>query len=166
MLGRSVLDSLDEHNTIDKAVMWNQDIAETKNLLSLWDLLSQDREYSGHIRELDAANQIFTSSPKTRSNRSESPAKTIIEVDLTAEDNDCRPEVSVVQQAKRNKRNPGKEEKSEKQLGNVGMFSLSKLFDKNLVSELIAEDVWMDRLRRAIERNDRAGFELMDTVLC
>ena len=82
-------------------------------------------------------------------------------VDLTAEDNDCRPEVSVVQQATRNKRNPGKEEKSEEELGNLGMFSLLKLFDKNLLSELISEDIWMDRIRRVLERNDPARFELM-----
>ena len=41
------------------------------------------------------------------------------------------------------------------------MFSLTKLFDKTLLLELISEDVWIDRLRRVIERNDRAGFELM-----
>ena len=46
-------------------------------------------------------------------------------------------------------------------MSNVGNFSLSKLFDKTLLAELISEDVWMDRLRRVIERKDRAGFELM-----
>ena len=46
-------------------------------------------------------------------------------------------------------------------MGDVGSFSLSKLFDKTLLAELISEDVWMDRLRRVIERKDRAGFELM-----
>ena len=46
-------------------------------------------------------------------------------------------------------------------MGNIGTFSLSKLFDKTLLAELISEDVWMDRLRRVIEKKDRAGFELM-----
>ena len=46
-------------------------------------------------------------------------------------------------------------------MGDVGSFSLTKLFDKTLLAELISEDVRRDRLRRVIERNDRAGFELM-----
>ena len=46
-------------------------------------------------------------------------------------------------------------------MGDVESFSLLKLFDKTLLAELISEDVWMDRLRRVIERKDRAGFELM-----
>ena len=29
-------------------------------------------------------------------------------------------------------------------MSNVGNFSLSKLFDKTLLAELISEDVWMD----------------------
>ena len=87
--------------------------------------------------------------------------KTIIEVELTGDENDCSPERGVVQKATRIKRNSRKEEKTEEELGNVGMFSLTKLLDKTLLSELISEDVWMDRLRRFIERNDRAGFELI-----
>ena len=46
-------------------------------------------------------------------------------------------------------------------MSNVGKFSLSKLFDKTLLAELISEDVWMDRLHSVIERKDRAGFEQM-----
>ena len=71
----------------------------------MWDLVSQNREYTEHIQELEAVTQMFPNSPKTRSNRSESLAKTIIKVDLTGEDNDCSPEVSVVQKATRTKRN-------------------------------------------------------------
>ena len=83
--------------TMDRAVMWNQDAALTKSLLSTWDLVSHNREYTGHIQELEAATQRFTSSPKASSNRSsESPGKTIIEVDLTGEEKDCSPKVSVV----------------------------------------------------------------------
>ena len=50
--------------------------------------------------------------------------------------------------------------KNTDQLGDVGLFNLSKLFD-NLLAEPVSEDVSMDRLRRVIERNDRVGFELM-----
>ena len=100
--------------------MWNQDSVVTKNLLSLWDLVSQNREHTEHIQEVEAATQMLTSSPKASSNRSsESPGKTIIEVDLTGEENDCSPEVSVVQKATRFKRNSRKDEKTEEELGNV-----------------------------------------------
>ena len=60
-------DGLEEDNTLDRAVMWNQDAAEAKNLLSLWDLVSQNREYTVHIQELEAAMQMFTSSLKASS---------------------------------------------------------------------------------------------------
>ena len=50
-LDKSGSDSLEEDKTIDRAVMWNQDAAETKNLLSLWDLVSQNKEYTGHIQD-------------------------------------------------------------------------------------------------------------------
>ena len=160
-LDKSGSDSLEEDNTMDRAVMWNQDAAETKNLLSLWDLVSQNREYTEQIQELEAVTQMFTSSPKASSNRSESLAKTINEVDLTGDDNDCSPKVSVVQKATRPKRNSRKEEKTEEVLGNVVVFSLAELFDKTLLSELISEDVWMHRISRVIERNNRASFELM-----
>ena len=36
-----------------------------------------------------------------------------------------------------------------------GPLSLTKLFDKSLLAELVTEDTWMDRLRRVVERNDR-----------
>ena len=59
------------------------------------------------------------------------------------------------------KRKFRKDEKTEDELGNVGMFSLTKLFDKTLLSELVSEIIWMDRLRRVIEKNDQAEFELI-----
>ena len=54
------------------------------------------------------------------------------------------------------------EHQKNEQLREVRILGLLKLFDKNLLAELISEDVWLDRLRRVIERNDRAGFDLMD----
>ena len=106
---------------------------------------------------------MLTSSPRSGT-RSNSPVKPIIEVDLTAEDDDDNQDVSVIQSTRSTKRtNKGqnKLDESLEDMSNVGNFSLSKLFDKNLLAEIISEDVWMDRLRRVIERKDRAGFELM-----
>ena len=94
-------------------------------------------------------------------NIKELEAKSIIEVDITAEDDDLGQEVSEVQPSKRINKRQTQLESSVADMGDVGSFSLSKLFDKTLLAELISEDVWMDRLRRVIERKDRAGFELM-----
>ena len=74
---------------MDKALIWNQDAVETQDLLSLWDIVSHNREYAGNIQELEAATQMITSSPKTNCNRSsESPGETLIKVDLTGEENE------------------------------------------------------------------------------
>ena len=43
-LDRSGSDSLDEDNYATRTVTWNQDAIETKNLLSIWDLVSQEKE--------------------------------------------------------------------------------------------------------------------------
>ena len=56
-LDRSGSDSFDEDNYAARAVTWNQDAIETKDLLSIWDLVSQEKEYTGNIRELEAATQ-------------------------------------------------------------------------------------------------------------
>ena len=92
----------------------------------------------------------------------------VIEWDLTAdsmEDRDYSPEVSVVtpQQAKRVSHRSRKTEHqlTEQLNAETGPLSLTKLFDKSLLAELVSEDTWMDRLRRVVERNDRQGFELM-----
>ena len=45
--------------------------------------------------------------------------------------------------------------------GENGPLSLTNLFEKSLLAELVSEDTWMDRLRRVVERNDRQGFEMM-----
>ena len=43
-----------------------------------------------------------------------------------------------------------------------GLDYLSRVFDRNLLAELITEDTWIDRLRIVIERNDRHSFDFMD----
>ena len=64
-LDRSGSDSLDEDDYAARAVSWNKDTIETKNLLSIWDLVSQEKEYTGNIRELEAATQMLTSSTRS-----------------------------------------------------------------------------------------------------
>ena len=149
-----------EDSCAARSVMWDQDAVETKNLLSIWDLVSKDQEMSGNIKELEAVTQMVTSSPRAGTH-SVSPTKSIIEVDLTAEDDNQSQEVSEIQPSKRINKRQTQLESSLADMGDVGSFSLSKLFDKTLLAELISEDVRMDRLRRVIERKDRAGFELM-----
>ena len=159
-LDRSGSDSVDEDNYAARAVTWKQDAIETKNLLSIWDIVSQKKEYTGNIRELEVATKMLTSSPRS-GNRSNSPVKSIIEVDLTAEDDDNSQDVSVIQLTKMINKSRNKLGESLEDMGNIGTFSLSKLFDKILLAKLISEDVRMDSFRRVIERKYRAGFELM-----
>ena len=159
-LNRLGSDSFEEDSCAARSLMWDQDAEETKNLLSIWDLVSKDQEMSGNIKELEAVTQMVTSSPRAGT-RSVSPTKSNIEVDLTAEDDDQSQEVSEIQPSKRINKRQTQLENSLADMGDVGSFSLSKLFDKTLLAELISEDVWMDRLRRVIGRKDRAGFELM-----
>ena len=159
-LDRSGSDSLDEDNFAARAVLWDQDAVETKNLISIWDLVGQDKEFTGNIKELEVATQMITGSPRSGT-RSISPAKSIIESDLTAEDDDNSEDVSAIQSTRRVNKRQTKLDDSLADMSNVGNFSLSKLFDKTLLAELISEDVCMDRLRRVIERKDRAGIELM-----
>ena len=103
-LDRSGSDSFEEDNCAARSVMWDQDAQETKNLLSIWDLVSKDQEMSGSIKELEAVTQMVTNSPRAGTH-SVSPTKSIIEVDLTAEDDDHSQEVSEIQPSKRiNKR--------------------------------------------------------------
>ena len=109
----------------------------------------------GNIKELEAITQMVTSSPRN------SPTKSIIEVDLTAEDDDLGLEVSKIQPSRRINKRQTQLDSSVADMGDVESFSLSKLFDKTLLAELISEDVWMDQLSRVKERKDRAGFELI-----
>ena len=94
-LDRAGSDSFEEDRCAARSIMWDQDAEETKNLLSIWDLVSKDQEMSGNIKELEAVTQMVTSSPRAGT-RSVSPAKSIIEVDLTAEDDDHSQEVSKI----------------------------------------------------------------------
>ena len=153
-LDRAGSDSFEEDSCAARSIMWDQDAEETKNLLSIWDLVSKDQEISGNIKELEAVTQMVTSSPRAGT-RSVSPTKSIIEVNLTAEDDDHSQKVSEIQPSKRINKRQTQLENSLADMGDVGSFSLSKLFDKTLLAELITEDVWMDRLRRVIERKDR-----------
>ena len=58
-------------------------------LLSFWDLVNQDMgEYPGIILNLEATTQMTTSTPKVSTDHSESTSKAIVEVNLTAKDND------------------------------------------------------------------------------
>ena len=82
-LERAGSDSFEEDSCAARAVMWDQDAEETKNLVSIWDLVSKDQEMSGNIKELEAVTQMVTSSPGAGAH-SASPTKSIIEVDLTA----------------------------------------------------------------------------------
>ena len=108
---------------------------------------------------------MVTSSPRAGI-RSISPTKSIIEVDLTAEDDENSQEVSALQSKPRVDKRQAKLEQSLADLGDVAKFQLSKLFDKTLLDELISENVWMDRLRRVIERKDRVRFELKGRIHC
>ena len=85
----------------------------------------------------------------------------IIDVDLTAESRSESPEVSVIKKEKTSHKSR-KDDPRQGEMSTENSFdSLTKLFDRSLLAELISEDAWMDRLRRVIERNDRHSFELM-----
>ena len=139
-LDRSGSDSFEEDSCAARSLMWDQDAEETKNLLSAWDLVSKDQEMSGNIKELEALTQMVTSSPRA-GNRSVSPTESIIEMDLTAEDDDHSQKVSEIQPSRRINKRQTQLENSLTDMGDVGSFSLSKLFDKTLLAELISEDV-------------------------
>ena len=95
-LDRAGSDSFEEDSCAARSVKWDQDAKETKNLLCIWDLVSKDQQMSGNIKELEAVTQMVTSSPRAGT-RAVSPTKSIIEVDLTAEDDDQSQEVSEIQ---------------------------------------------------------------------
>ena len=115
--------------------------------------------------------ELEATSSKTllqNTSRDEAGIGQVTKVDLTGdsiEDREHSPEVSVVtpQQTKRvgHKSRKNKYQLTEQLNVENGPLSLTKLFDKSLLVELVTEDTWMDRLRRVVERNDRQGFELM-----
>ena len=82
-----------------------------------------------------------------------------MEVDLTAESPSESPEISVIGKKKithKSRKDDSRQAEPNRE------DSLTNLFDRSLLAELISEDPWMDRLRRAIEKkNDLHSFELM-----
>ena len=146
--------------------------AETAHpsIISFWELMGLEKnEDRRSVIELEA-DSLMQSPKLPRQNTSgyETKAGQIIEVDLTVDiidDREYGSEVSVItpQQTKRVGHRSRKHEHqlAEQANGENGPFSLTKLFDKSLLAELVSEDTWMDRLRRVVERNDRQGFEMM-----
>ena len=146
--------------------------AETAHpsIVSFWELMGSEKSDDRRsVIELEA-DSLMQSPKSPRQNTSGDETKTgqIIEVDLTVDSIDDREfgsEVSVVtpQQTKRVGHRSRKHEHqlAEQANGENGPLSLTKLFDKSLLAELVSEDTWMDRLRRVVERNDRQGFEMM-----
>ena len=139
-------------------------------LVSFWELIGAKRNDNPRSTIELEANALMQSPKSLVQNTSgdEAGIGHVIEVDLTAdsiEDREYSPEVSVVtpQQTKRVGRRSRKNEHqlTEQLNAENGPLSLTKLFDKNLLAELVSEDTWMDRLRRVVERNDRQRFELM-----
>ena len=146
--------------------------AETAHLsiVSFWELMgSEKNEDRRSVIELEADSSMQSpKSPRQNTSGDETKTGQIIEVDLTVDSIDDREygsEVSVVtpQQTKRVGHRSRKHEHqlAEQANGENGPLSLTKLFDKSLLAELVSEDTWMDRLRRMAERNDRQGFEMM-----
>ena len=138
--------------------------------VSFWELTGSERSDDRRsVIELEA-NSLMQSPKSPRQNTSADETETgqIIEVDLTVDsidDKEYSSEVSVVS-AQQTKRVSYRSRKHEHQLakqanGENSPLSLTKLFDKSLLAELVSEDTWMDRLRRVMERNDRQGFEMM-----
>ena len=102
--------------------MWDQDAEETKNLISIWDLIRQNKEINGNIKELEAATQMVTSSPRAGT-RSVSPTKPIIERDLTAEDDDQSQKVSEIQPSRRINKKQTQLESSLAAMGDTGVLA-------------------------------------------
>ena len=104
--------------------------------------------------ELEAQTEIV--SPNTTENCvDESKRLTIVEVDLTADSTE-EDVHEVIVASRRISHSSRKEERSEADSKIPGgLDNLARFSDRTLLAELINEDIWMDRLRRVIERNDR-----------
>ena len=133
-------------------------------LMSFWDLMGAEKPNNPKsILELEARTVLddLNRSDLSLESNTQRGNPQIIEVDLTAESPPGTPEVSIVTKDKtghdsRRSRSHQRDTSTE-----ICLDNLTKLFDRSLLAELISEDVWMDRLRRVIERNDRYSFELM-----
>ena len=139
------------------------DTAET-NLISFWDLMGAEKhDNPKSLLELEARTVLDDRSRheqdlETNAQR-ENPS--IKEVDLTAESPSESPEVSIIK-SKRTSHNSGKNDSLHQETcTESSLDNLTKLFDRSLLAELTSEDVWMDRLRRVVQRNDLHSFELM-----
>ena len=129
------------------------------SIVSFWELMGSERTDDHRSVIEQEANSIMQSPKSPRQNTSGDESKTgqIIELDLTVDSIDDReyaPEVSVVtpQQTKRvsHRSRKHKHQLAEQANGENGPLSLTKLFDKSLLAELVTEDTWMDRLRRVV----------------
>ena len=125
-------------------------------LVSFWELIAAERDDKPRsMTELEAISSM--QSPRTllqNTSRDEARIGQLVEVDLTEhsiEDREYSPEVSFVT-PKETKRVGHISRKNEYQLkeqlnAENGPLSLTKLFDKSLLAEIVTEDTWMDRLR-------------------
>ena len=133
-------------------------------LMSFWDLMGAEKPNNPKsILELEARTVLddLNRSDLSLEYNTQRGNPQIIEVDLTAESPPGTPEVSIVTKGKTghdSRRNSSHQKDTSTE---ICLDNLTKLFDRSLLAELISEDVWMDRLRRVIERNDRYSFELM-----
>ena len=137
-----------------------------QRLLSLWQLIGgednirENRELVAHTQEVKDRSEHESSSALTKpiasAERKLSEVQ-VIEMDLTTtEEAESEEEMCSIEPPK----GLGKT-KLQKQQQVETLDNLAKLFDKSFLAELTTEDMWMDRLRRVIERGDKQGFELM-----
>ena len=140
-------------------------------LVSFWDLVGAEREDTPRsMLELEAKTSTQSPNATMESDIKDENGggSKVKEVDLTGEsteDREVSTEVSVVT-PKATRRVGHRSRKNEFQLteqlhAENGPLSLTKLFDKSILAELLTEDTRMDRLRRVVKRNDRHNFELM-----
>ena len=129
-------------------------------LISFWDVMRAERtDNPRSMLELEAQTVMMSIAQHEQEfdiNAKEDKPP-IVEVDLTAES----PEVSVIGKKKTTHNSRKDEFRIAETPKEENLDNLTKLFDRSLLADLITEDPWMDRLRRAIERNDRHSFEQM-----
>ena len=126
-------------------------------LVSFWELIAAERDDKPRsMTELEAISSM--QSPRTllqKTSRDEARIGQLVEVDLTEdsiEDREYSPEVSVVTPKETKRvghisRKKNKYQLKEQLNAENGPLSLTKLFDKSLLAEIVTEDTWMDRLR-------------------
>ena len=155
---------------MDRYVKSNKDTGASsasppvQKLVSFWDLMGAERKDNPeNMLKLKAqlVMQSRTLQEQEANDGSESKRSQIVEVDLTAESPSESPEVSVIGGKRINHKSRYDKFRRAEQIEDASLSNLTKLFDRNLLAELITEDTWMDRLRREIERNDLHSFELM-----